>query len=156
MRTGSHEETSRGWMKAGQLMSQRFINGILSLFLVACFPLACANTASEGQHIDLVVRQPEDVKQLKTLEDSLVATPEKAALHPEYQVLDNVSVPFALEYRIGSEDVVEVVYHIRYEKTPEEYRLEVQDKISVTFPFHPQFSTTVLVRTDGKISLPLL
>jgi polysaccharide export outer membrane protein len=32
----------------------------------------------------------------------------------------------------------------------------VQDKISIHFPYHPQFSSTVLVRTDGKITVPLL
>lgn len=77
-------------------------------------------------------------------------------MHPEYQVIENIAVPYLPEYRVGAGDVVEIVYHIRYEKTSEEYRLEVQDKISITFPYHPQFSTTVLVRTDGKITVPLL
>lgn len=32
----------------------------------------------------------------------------------------------------------------------------MQDKLSITFPYHLQFNTTVLVRTDGKITAPLL
>jgi polysaccharide export outer membrane protein len=98
----------------------------------------------------------EDAGALKQLETQLTVTPEKAALHPQYQVIDNIAVPFVPEYRMGPGDVIEIVYHIKYEKTPEDYRIEVQDKVGVHFPFHPQFSTTALVRTDGKITVPLI
>lgn len=98
----------------------------------------------------------EDHDHLKRQEALLTVTPEKAALHPNYQIVENIAVPYAPEYRLGPGDVVEVIYHIKYERTEEDYRLEVQDKISINFPFHPQFSTTVLVRTDGKITVPIL
>jgi polysaccharide export outer membrane protein len=100
--------------------------------------------------------QPADVEQLKNVEASLTLTPEKAAFSPDHQIIENVPVPNLPEYRLGPADVVEIVYHIRYESTGEPYRLDVQDKISVTLPYYPRFSTTVLVRTDGKITLPLL
>lgn len=93
---------------------------------------------------------------MKKLEKQLTVTPEKAALHPEYQVIDNIAVPFVPEYRIGPGDVLEIVYHLKYERSVDDYRLEVQDRISIHFPFQPQYSTSVLVRSDGKVTMPLI
>lgn len=130
------------------------------LLILACLfsILACAhnNDRDAVSHFDANVRTADDVKQLKKLETRLTVTPEKAALHPDYQVIDNIAVPYVPEYRIGPGDVLEIVYHLKYEKAAEDYRLEVQDRISVNFPFHPQFSSSVLIRTDGKITMPLI
>ena len=118
---------------------------------------SCTHTTSQGpSKFDASIRSVEDVDNLKKLETQLTVTPEKAALHPDYQVIDNISVPFIPEYRMGPGDVLEIVYHLKYEKTTEDYRLEVQDRISVNFPFQPQYSSSVLVRSDGKITLPLI
>ncbi|MBF0514280.1 MAG: polysaccharide biosynthesis/export family protein [Desulfovibrionaceae bacterium] len=87
---------------------------------------------------------------------ALEITPEKVKGNPDFQVLNGAAVPYVPEYHIGPGDVMEVVYHIHYEKSPEDYRLEVQDRISVHLPYNPQFSTTALVRSDGKVSLPLV
>ncbi len=123
--------------------------GVLALLSVSC-------STDEGEKkFDLYVKGPEDVKELKKVETMLTVTPEKAALHPDYQVLEEISVPFVPEYKIGAGDVVEVAYNIRYDN-PGTYRIEVQDKISVAFPYYPQFNSTVLVRTDGKITVPLI
>jgi len=132
---------------------------VLGSFVLICEMFACAPHGIEVQSASentLTVSSPEEVENLEQEEQKLQVTPEKAALHPDYQILENVSVPFAPEYRIGPGDVVEVIYNFRYDQTPDAYRLEVQDKISVVFPFHPQFSSTVVIRTDGKISLPLV
>lgn len=110
---------------------------------------------SDSQFITKVDTK-QDVESLKIKEASLTVTPEKATFHPNYQVIENVAVPFVPEYKLGPGDVVEVIYHIKYESSQEDYKLEVQDKISINFPFHPQFSCTVLVRTDGKISVPII
>ncbi len=117
--------------------------------------ISCGSMGPEKMET-LVVGSSADAERIRLQEERLIVTPEKAALHPDYQIIENVSVPFAPEYRIGPGDVLEIIYHIRYDETPDAYRLEVQDKISVNFPFHPQFSSTVMVRTDGKISLPLI
>ncbi|MFP5213653.1 MAG: polysaccharide biosynthesis/export family protein, partial [Acidobacteriota bacterium] len=118
--------------------------------------LSGCSHAPPTDRFDLKVEAPHDVERLKDLETSLTVTPENAFLNADYQVLNNVAVPHAPEYRIGPGDVVEIVYHIHYESTPEAYRIEVQDKLSVTFPYYPQFSSTVLVRTDGKVTLPFV
>jgi len=122
--------------------------------LVLCFCIAASTGCA--RKFDIKVKEAEDATALRQLETSLKVTPEKAALHPDYQISNQIAVPYVPEYRLGPGDVIEIVYHINYGKTSEEYRLEVQDKISVHFPYHPQFGSTVMVRTDGKITLPLL
>jgi len=129
---------------------------VMAMALAAIVGAGCSHSAGKTDQFDLYVKEEADLKERDQLQARLTVTPERAALHPEYQIIENIAVPYLPEYRIGSGDGVEIVYHIRYEKTSEDYRLEVQDKISITFPYHPQFSTTVLVRTDGKITVPLL
>jgi len=130
--------------------------GWVFIATVALLCAGCCGTPQNEQKFDVYVQKPDDVKELQKVETQLTVTPEKAALHPDYQVMQEISVPYIPEYRIGAGDVLEVVYGIRYETAPSEYRLEVQDKIGVTFPYHPQFNSTVLVRTDGKITLPMI
>jgi polysaccharide biosynthesis/export protein len=129
---------------------------LIGMALIVAVGAGCTHTAEKSDRFDLYVKEEADLKKRDQLQTMLTVTPEKAVLHPDFQIIENIAVPYLPEYRIGAGDVVEIVYHIRYEKTSEEYRLEVQDKISITFPYHPQFSTTVLVRTDGKITVPLL
>lgn len=124
--------------------------------LVVSLLCSCSHTPEREEQFALTVRTEEDVIKFHQLEDNLKITHEKAASHPDHKLVEDIPVPNVPAYRMGPGDVVEIVYHIRYERTPEDYRLEVQDKISITFPFHPQFSTTVVVRTDGKITVPVI
>lgn len=120
------------------------------------FFTSCVHSPEVPSQFDTNIKTTEDVAQLKRLETQLTVTPEKAALHPDFQVIDNIAVPYVPEYRMGPGDVLEIVYHLKYEKTADDYRLEVQDRISINFPFQPQFSSSVLVRSDGKITMPLI
>jgi len=131
-----------------------FSYGIFLIFLMSF--LSCSHTPDGPSRFDASIRTVEDANQLKQLETQLTVTSEKAALHPDYQIINNIAVPYIPEYRMGPGDVLEIVYHIKYEKTPDDYRMEVQDKLSINFPYHPQFSSSVLVRSDGKITVPLL
>lgn len=126
------------------------------LIIILLFGVSCSHTPKENEEFVVHIRTQEDLKKLDKVETILTVTPEKAALHPDYQIMEEIAVPYLPEYRIGPGDVVEIVYHIRYKKPLENYRLEVQDRISIHFPYHPQFNSTVLVRTDGKITVPLL
>ncbi|MFH0994385.1 MAG: polysaccharide biosynthesis/export family protein [Pseudomonadota bacterium] len=119
------------------------------------FP-SCSHTPNGPSRFDASIKTAEDFSQLKELETRLTVTPEKAALHPDYQVIENIAVPYIPEYRMGPGDVLEIVYHLKYEKTPEDYRIEVQDRISINLPYHPQYSSSALVRSDGKITAPLI
>ncbi len=133
---------------------------LLSRYLtgLGCAVLLCFAGCShhDKTFFEVNIKQPEDLSVLEMREGMLTVAPETVVGSPNYQIIKDIAVPLVPEYRIGPGDVVEVVYHIRYEKSPEPYRLEVQDKISVHLPYYPQFSTTVLVRTDGRISLPLV
>lgn len=128
---------------------------VIPVFMMFLLP-ACFHSSDGPSQFDATVKTSEDVRQLKELETQLTVTPEKAALHPDYQVINNIAIPYIPEYRIGPGDVLEIVYHLKYEKTSEDYRLEVQDKISINLPYYPQYSSSVLVRSDGKISAPLI
>ncbi len=118
---------------------------------------SCYHAAPDGpSRFDATIKTTNDIKQLNRLETQLTVTPEKAALNPDYQIIHNIAVPYVPEYRMGSGDVLEIVYNLKYGRTSEDYRLEVQDKISINLPFYPQYSTSVLVRSDGKITVPLI
>lgn len=137
------------------LFLKSFVYGLLLVGLIF-FPACFRSTSNNSSHFDAFIKTGEDVHQLKQLETQMTVTPEKAALQPDYQIINDITVPFVPEYRVGPGDVIEIVYHIKYEKSSSEYQLEVQDRISINFPYHPQFNVSVLVRTDGKITLPLI
>jgi len=142
------------YIRAGQI----FFILTFSLFFISCQLYSGNKKAKDSKKDEFVVhiRQPEDLKKLDKIETMLTVTPEKAVHHPDYQIVEQVAVPFIPEYRMGAGDVIEIVYHISYDDPIEFYLLAIQDKISINFPYHPQFSSTVLVRTDGKITLPLI
>lgn len=138
---------------------QRFIkpcNLVILIMTSLVYFTSCMHSPDIPSQFDANINTAGDVNQLKTLETQLTVTPEKAALHPDYQVIDNIAVPYVPEYRMGPGDVLEIVYHLKYEKTEDDYRIEVQDRVSIHLPFYPQFSSSVLVRSDGKITVPLL
>ncbi|MCG6536114.1 MAG: polysaccharide biosynthesis/export family protein, partial [Syntrophales bacterium LBB04] len=117
---------------------------------------AFTHAADLPSNFEANIKTAEDVKALNTLETQLTVTPEKASLDPAFQIIDNLAVPYVPEYRMGPGDVLEIVYHLQYAMNTDEYRLQVQDKISIDFPYQPEFSSTVLVRSDGKITMPLV
>jgi len=127
---------------------------ILSLVTVLVLP-SCQSRPSKTE-LDAIVASPGDVETLHKVEQERAITPESVAGKSGYQILDGVAVRDLPEYRMGTGDILEIVYHINYEKNPETYRFEVQDKVNIFFPFQPQFSSTVMVRTDGRISLPMV
>lgn len=109
-----------------------------------------------SKNADVVVKDQAGVEKLAGLEKGLELNSEKAVNNPRIQVISGAAVEKIPEYRIGPGDVVEVVYHIQYDKVDAPYKLQVQDRINVTFAFQPQFNSSAVVRSDGKISLPLV
>ena len=140
--------------------TRRILCRVACLFMyMSLWPLfgGCSHNGSPPKdHFDLKVETPEDVERLNSLDKALTVTSEFPQETPGYRVVKNVAVPWAPEYRIGAGDMIEIVYHLRYEDGPEEYKIGVQDKISIHLPYYPQFGTTATVRTDGRISVPLL
>lgn len=78
------------------------------------------------------------------------------------QLDEEVAQNFALfkkdppEYKIRPGDVIEIIYHMLYEENPAEYLLEVQDSIRIEFFTQPDLNRLVTVRSDGKLTLPLI
>lgn len=133
------------------------INQLLILVFIAGLLLtACSKSKLAREEFDAVVAQDQDLQTVQKMETLLTATPEKAMLHPNYQVIDDIATPYLPYYRMGPGDIVEITYHIDYTMIEENYYLEVQDMVSIQFPFHPQFSSTAMVRPDGKLTVPIL
>lgn len=130
--------------------------GILLIITTLIFSQSCVHYPDSSSRFDANIKTASDIQLLQNLERQLTVTPEKVANHPDYQVIDHIAVPHVPAYRLGPGDVLEIVYHAKYNSSAEEYRLEVQDRISVNFPFQPQFSTSAIIRPDGKITLPII
>ncbi len=60
-----------------------------------------------------------------------------------------------MKYRLSPGDMLEVMYHISLVSEAQDYRLGINDEINVDFYYHPQINRTVVVRPDGKITLPI-
>jgi polysaccharide biosynthesis/export protein len=148
VRKDSRAVVKQGW-QAKLLLS------LLALLFGACLT-ACSSISSSHEDISLHIKEPGDINRLRTMEASLAINPDPAPPIGDLQQVQNTAIPYLPEYRMGPGDVIEIVYHIRYDRSDQEYHIEIQDKISVTFPYHPQFSTTAVVRTDGKITVPLI
>jgi polysaccharide export outer membrane protein len=127
-----------------------------AVFLAAALVFGGCSSGMRSQNADVVVKDQAGVEKLANLQKSLDLTTEKAANNPGIQVVSGAAVAKVPEYRLGPGDVVEVVYHIQYDKVDAPYKLQVQDRINVAFAFHPQFNTSAVVRSDGKVTLPLV
>lgn len=130
--------------------------GIVLMMAALMIPLSCAHYTDSASRFDARIRDASDADRFQKLETELTMTPKKAAGRPDYQLIENIAVPYMPAYRMGPGDVLEIVYHSRYDASAEDYRLEVQDRISVHFPFQPQFSTSAVIRPDGKITMPII
>lgn len=57
-------------------------------------------------------------------------------------------------YTLQPGDVLEVMYHVKLVKEEKDYLIGVNDELNVEFHYNPELNRTVLVRPDGKITLP--
>ena len=147
--------------KIGKEHPGRFLQAIrwqmaVCLILLAMQGCSSGLFSSRTSRADISVKDKSSAQQLMELEKGLEFTPEKAANNPHIQVINGAAVENLPEYKIGPGDVLEVVYNIRYDRTDIPYKIQVQDRLNVNFAFHPQFNSSVVVRSDGKVSLPLL
>lgn len=129
---------------------------LITIIIFCLFMPACTQKKLSREEFDVVVEQDLDLDSVARMEAMLTVTPEKAMLHPDYQVIDDIATPYLPYYRMGPGDVVEIIYHIDYSMIDDFYYLEAQDKVSIHFPFHPQFSNTAIVRPDGKLTVPII
>ncbi len=81
-------------------------------------------------------------------------TPHPAAeLEGGRQVYAEQVVSYGRDYLLSPGDEIEVTYHVN-EVQQEEYQLAIGDQIRVEFYHYPQLDRTLIVRPDGKITVP--
>ena len=77
--------------------------------------------------------------------------------HPNSVAAADIATSAPAPYRIGPGDTITVSYYQSYEEISGGiYRLDVGDRLSILLEDHPELSSEVVVRPDGRISLPVL
>lgn len=137
---------------------RRLIRGAVATALAVALALTwgCAKSGKDQGEPLVTVEDQAGVKKVQEQAKALELTPASAMDNPAFKVLEGAAIPAIPTYRMGAGDVLEVVYHIKHAVTAKDYRIDVQDRLSIAFPYHPQFNVSTLVRADGKISLPLV
>ena len=59
-------------------------------------------------------------------------------------------------YRLNFGDELEVIYQVRHDVQPEAYKLQIEDRINIRFPFQPELNQTLQIPSDGEISVLLI
>ena len=54
-------------------------------------------------------------------------------------------------YRIAPGDQLEIIYHVKNIPTPGGYKLKIEDRVKIQFPFQEELNQTLTVGSDGKI-----
>lgn len=129
---------------------------VLALFLGLAFVCCSCSSRNAAKNADVVVSDQAGLSKLASVQEGLEINQAKAANNSRIKVVDGAAVENVPEYRVGPGDILEIFYNIQYDRTDEPYRLQVQDRINVTFAFQPQFNTSAVVRSDGRVSLPLV
>lgn len=151
----SFMDQSAGQRKKGRLRVVLY-SVFGAAFVVSALLVSGCSSMRSDKNADVVVRSAADVAKLEEMEKGLTLDRQDVANNPRLMVLDGAVIEKLPEYRIGPGDVLEVVYHIDYNKSNDAYRLQVQDRINILFPFNPQFNASAVVRSDGRVSLPLV
>lgn len=76
-----------------------------------------------------------------------------AVLDGGKQVYAEPVVSYGRDYLLSPGDEIEVTYHVN-EVQQAEYQLAIGDQIRVEFYHYPQLDRTLIVRPDGKITVP--
>ncbi len=95
------------------------------------------------------------LQSIKNLKQGLVAR--QTALQRRIRRLTSRLPRTPPPYRINAGDIIEIVYHMMYvPQKKARYRLEVQDVLRIEFFVHRELNRQVSIRSDGRISLPLV
>jgi len=59
------------------------------------------------------------------------------------------------DYRLREGDSLEIIYHVRHQKE-KTYKIQIQDKLFLRFPFNPSLNQVEEVQSDGMVYLDLV
>src|ERR1700712_923648 len=121
--------------------------GRAALALLACSPLLAGCMSNRPQS---GVRSSPDVTQTGAITEGLPAALVSAA---QEEVGRTMRLGLA-NYRLNVGDSLEVSFLIDSSVVQPTYRLNPSDEFDVDFRTHPEYNRTVIVRPDGRISLP--
>jgi polysaccharide export outer membrane protein len=107
----------------------------------------CATRVNTGE-----VRRTPDGELVQLRQTDELPEAEKAKLRQNLirEVKDGLT-----RYRLSPGDALEVMYHLSLVSETQDYKIGVNDELNVDFFFQPQINRTVVVRPDGKITLPV-
>ncbi len=122
------------------------LTSIAVLLLLILFN-GCATPVSTGE----VKRTPEgELVQLRQTDELSEAEKAKFRQNLIREAKDGLT-----SYRLSPGDALEVMYHLSLVSEAQDYRIGVNDELNVDFFYQPQINRTVVVRPDGKITLPV-
>ena len=81
--------------------------------------------------------------------DAMYQPPPSATAIPE-QIVERPP------YRLAPGDTLEIIYHVKNIPTPGGYRLKIEDKVKIQFPYQEELNQTLTVSGDGKIRCLLI
>jgi len=126
--------------------------GILPLFPIAAFVVfiglgGCSTAVPTGE-----VKRTADgeIVRLKQTEDLPEAEKTKLRQNLIREAKDGLT-----RYRLSPGDTLEVMYHLSLVSETQAYRIGVNDELNIDFFYQPQINRTVVVRPDGKITVPI-
>lgn len=59
-------------------------------------------------------------------------------------------------YRLNFGDELEVIYQIRHDVQPTAYKLQIEDRVVIRFPYQPELNQSLQIPSDGKLNLLLI
>ncbi len=115
--------------------------------ILACLPLLAGCTTPRPQRAG---RSVQEVTRTGSIAD---APPPSVVAAAQEEVGRTIRMGLA-NYRLNAGDNLEVSFLIDSSVVQPTYRLNPSDEFDVDFRTHPEYNRTVIVRPDGRISLP--
>ena len=94
---------------------------------------------------------------LSSCGDPRISVRDRVVYSRDMGELDSPSSQYIpLNYLIGPGDELEILYHIDPGVEVDYYKIDTEDTIRVEFFYYPNMNTTIKVRPDGRITMPLI
>jgi polysaccharide biosynthesis/export protein PslD len=125
----------------GEMSTIRSLCYLLFILALSMFAMACAATRTTQKVVDGTVTAIDEISDSEK---------SKLRMGIAKDIREGLNA-----YRLSPGDVVEVMYHLQLAAEAQDYRIGVNDELNVDFYYQPGINRTVVVRPDGKITLPL-
>ena len=124
----------------------RIAGSLFFILLILFFIIGCASSTTSG------MKRGADGEAVQLRETTELTEAEKNKLRQN--LIKEVREGFNF-YRLSPGDLLEVMYHLSLVSESQDYRIGVSDELNIDFYYQPQINRTVVVRPDGKMTLPI-